>query len=375
MTPSEAGTETDPLRPAQDDHGAVRDDDGRVQHYGTPDRTHLAVRNGVGVVDRGDGVVVVRGADRYEFVDDTVTTTVPRTDGEGGYALLLDPQGAVDTELYVFDASESDRLLLFVPGDRAAALAADWASKVFVRDVEVTDESDRFRVLGVHGPNATEKLASVCGAAPPTEPLTFVRTATRDAGVTVVAGEGLAGEEGYLVVCAAADAGGVFETLLTRGLNAVPVGLAAWKTLTLEAGTPLLETELAGTLPNVAGLRNGYDLDKGCFVGQEVVSRVANRGRPSRRLVGLRPETVPAAGADVLVDGAAVGTVTRAAHAPTLDAPAALAYVSYDLDAETVRVEAGDETVPADRVALPFVEGSARSARLPAYGGDDSDDR
>jgi aminomethyltransferase len=369
MTASEgdAETEPDPLGRVHDDHGAVRDADGRVRHYGRPERTHLAVRNGVGVVDGGEGVVVVSGDDRHEFVDDTVTTPVPRADGTGRYALLLDPQGAVDTEMYVFDASASDRLLLVVPGDRAASLADDWASKVFVRDVAVRDASDEFRVLGVHGPRATEKVASVFADAPPEEPLTFVRTATRDAGVTLVAGDGLAGEESYLVVCARADAPTVFETLLTDGLNAVPVGRETWATLTLEAGTPLLETELAGELPNVAGVRVGFDLDKGCYVGQEVVSRVANRGRPSRRLVGLRPEAVPARGAAVRAGGDDVGTVTRAAHAPSLGAPAALAYVPYDLDADALSVETPDGPVPAERVSLPFVTGSARSARLPAY--------
>ena len=373
MTADQPGTdgeaETDPFRRLHDDHGAVRDAAGRVRHYGRPERTCLAVRNGVGVTDGAEGVVVVTGADRHEFVDDTVTTPVPREDGTGRYALLLDPQGAVETELYVFDAGASDRLLLFVPGDRAAPLAEDWASKVFVRDVSVRDATDELRVFGVHGPKATEKLASVCDAAPPEEPLTFVRTATRDAGVTVVAGEALAGEESYHVVCAREDAAAVFETLITRGLNAVPFGTETWETLTLEAGTPLLATELAGNLPNVAGLQAGFDLDKGCYVGQEVVSRVANRGQPSRRLVGLRPEAVPDAGADVVADGEAVGTVTRATHSPSLDAPVAFAYVPYDLDATTLAVAADDGPVPAERASLPFVGGSARSARIPTYDG------
>jgi aminomethyltransferase len=366
MTADQRESDADPLRRLHDDHGAVRDD-GRIRHYGRPERTHLAVRNGVGVVDGGEGVVIVRGEDRHEFVDDTVTMPVPREDGTGQYALLLDPQGRVETEMYVFDASESDRLLLLVPGDRAATLADDWASKVFVRDVEVRDATDELHTFGVHGPKATEKLASVCDAAPPEEPLTFVRTATRDAGLTVVAGEGLAGEESYHVVCAREDAPAVLETLLTSGLNAVPVGRDTWETLTLEAGTPLLEAELAGNLPNVAGLRAGFDLDKGCYVGQEVVSRVANRGQPSRRLVGLRPETVPDAGATVLVDGEGVGEVTRAARSPSLDAPVAFAYVPYDLAATDLAVETVDGPVPAERASLPVVEGSARSARIPAY--------
>jgi aminomethyltransferase len=45
----------------------------------------------------------------------------------------------------------------------------------------------------------------------------------------------------------------------------------------------------------------------------------------------------------------------------------ALALVDYGLGADDVAVRVAGEEVPADVVELPFVEGSARSRRLPAY--------
>jgi aminomethyltransferase len=350
------------------DHGAVFEDrDGRrvVAHYGRPERAHLAVRNGAGVVASDRGVVVVEGTDRVDYVDDVVTASVPRSDGEGRYALLCDPGGAVETDMYVFNAGE--RLLLVLPADRAGPLAADWSEKVFLRDVTVRDASDEFAVFGVHGPVATEKVASVFSESVPEEPLSFARGAMHDAGVTVVVSDAPTGEEGYAVVAAAADATEVFDTLVTRGMSIPPFGRRTWETLTLEAGTPLLGTELAGRLPNVCGVHNGVDLDKGCFVGQEVISRVANRGRPSRRLVGLQPEHVPAPGAAVYAGEGTVGEVTRAAVSPSLDRPVALALVEFDHDADDLAVEADGERVPAPRTDLPFVAGSAESARLPRY--------
>ncbi|MFB6156931.1 MAG: aminomethyltransferase family protein [Haloferacaceae archaeon] len=339
-----------------------------VADYGRPERTHLAVRNGAGVVEMDYGVVVVEGSDRHEYVDNVITNAVPRTDGEGRYALVLNPQGAISTDMYVYDAGE--RLLLFLPAEEAEPLAEDWASKVFVQDVTVREATDEFGVFGVHGPQSTEKVASVLnGAAAPDveERLSFVRGGMHDAGVTVVAVDAPTGEEGFEVVCAAEDAPDVFRTLLTRGLNAVPFGRRTWETLTLEAGTPLFASELEGRLPNVCGLRNAVDFDKGCFVGQEVVSKVENRGRPSARLVGLRPETLPAPGATVRADGDPVGEVTRAARTPSLDGPAALAAVTFDAAGGDLAVETDDGSVPAPRADLPFVEGSARSARVPTY--------
>ena len=370
-------------------HGATfRDRGGRevVDHYRKPERVGRAVRNVVGTIEMGYGVLVVTGEDRVEFVDNAVSNRVPAENGQGVYALLLDPQGRIETDMYVYNAGE--RLLVFCPPERAGPVLEDWSSKVFIQDVEIRDASAEFGVFGVHGPKSTEKVASVLnGAGAPERPLSFVRGSMVDAGVTVIATDAPLGEEGYEIVCAAADAPDVFDTLINRGLNAAPFGYRTWDALSAEAGTPLFEYELADTVPNVVGIRNALDFEKGCYVGQEVVSRVENQGRPSRRLVGLHldglseatadvdgdadPERydvlLPTPGAAVFDGDEAVGEVTRSVVGPTSGDPIALALVGFDavVDDCTVRVD-GAET-SATRVELPFVEGSARSARLPTY--------
>jgi len=341
-----------------------------VRDYGRPERTHRAVRNGVGVIEMGYGVVVIEGDDRVAFVDDTVSNRVPEAEGSGVYALLLDPQGRIETDLYVYNAGE--RLLCFTPPERAAPVAEEWSSNVFIRDVEVRAASADFAVFGVHGPESTEKVASVLnGAASPEPGLTFVRGSMGGEGVTVIAGDGVTGEEGYEVVCTAAAADRVFETLLSFGMNAVPFGYRTWETLTAEAGTPLFDAELDGRIPNVVGLRNALDFEKGCYVGQEVVSKVENRGRPSQRLVGLRLDGttdghLPDTGAAVTSGGDRVGEVTRAVESPSLETPIALALVDFDLHGGSLSIET-DSDSDAVRTPLPFVDGSAVSARLPTY--------
>ena len=352
-----------------------RDRDGRcvVDDYGRPERTHRAVRNGVGVIEMGYGVIVIEGDDRIEFVDDTVSNRVPESEGMGVYALLLSPQGRIEADLYVYNAGE--RLLCFTPRERVATVAEAWADNVFIRDVEIREASTDFAVFGVHGPNSTEKVASVLnGAGSPEPELSFVRGSMGGEGVTVVAGDGLVGEEGYEIVCGADAADRVFETLLSFGMNAVPFGYRTWEALTTEAGTPLFGTELDDRLPNVLGLRNALDFEKGCYVGQEVVSKVENRGRPSRRLVGLRLDTGSEPGSSRLPDpGAAVtagdriGEVTRAVRSPTLEEPVALALVDFDAGDESVSVTGDAGAIDAVRTPLPFVDGSAVSGRLPSY--------
>ncbi|MFC6716407.1 aminomethyltransferase family protein [Natrialbaceae archaeon GCM10025810] len=353
------------------DHGATFGERaGRtvVEHYGRPERTHLAVRNGVGLLEAAYGVIVIEGDDRLEYVDNVVSNRVPAEDGLGCYALVLDPQGGIERELYVYNAGE--RLLLFTPPDHAEDLADDWSGKVFIQDVEIRVATDDYAIFDVHGPQATEKVASVlAGPGTPDEHYSFVRGSIADAGVTVIRTDALAGEESYEVVCGIDDADDVFDALLTQGMNAAPFGYRTWDTLTLEAGTPLFETELEGRIPNVLGLRNAVDFEKGCFVGQEVVSRVENRGQPSSRLIGLALaadlECVPSSGAAVFDGDAAVGEVTRGAESPSLERPLALAAVDYGLEADEVTVRVGGEEVPATVTDLPFVEGSDRSDRLP----------
>ncbi|SFS40497.1 CAF17-like 4Fe-4S cluster assembly/insertion protein YgfZ [Halostagnicola kamekurae] len=369
-----------------EDHGATFGDRGDrtvVEHYGRPERAHMAVRNAVGLIESAYGVVVVEGADRLEYVDNVVTNRVPSADGEGCYALVLDPQGGIEIELYVYNAGE--RLLLFTPPDRADDLASEWSEKVFIQDVEIRVATDEFGTFGVHGPKATEKVASVLNqTSTPDERYSFVRGSMGDEGVTVIRTDALTGEESYEVICGADDAAAVYDTLLNQGLNAAPFGYRTWDTLSLEAGSPLFETELEGRIPNVLGLDHAVDYEKGCFVGQEVVSRVENRGRPSKRLVGLSLEdraadgdgegedddgdrAIPASGAAVFDGDDAVGEITRADVSPMLEYPIALATVDYDLETTELTVRVDGEEVPATREPLPFVEGSDQSARLPVY--------
>jgi aminomethyltransferase len=361
------------LRDVHAEHDAQFENrDGRevVRDYGLPERSHRAVRKVVGVIEHPEDVLVITGEDRVEFVDNAVSNDLPHEDGQGVYALLLTPQGRIRTDMYIYNGDE--RLLVFLPPGKGESLAADWREKTFIQDVDITEATDEFAVFGVHGPKATEKIASVFSEQTPETPLSFCRGSMIDAGVTVIRTDAPTGEEGYQVVCASSDAVEVFDTLENRGLNAAPFGSRTWESLTLEAGTPLFESELDGALPNDLGLRNAVDFEKGCFVGQEVVSRVENRGQPSNRLAGLVLDVVPATGAALFDGDESVGEVTRAMESPMREEPIALAVLDSETASEhtaeeslTVRVD-GEEHA-ATLSELPFVEGSQESQRLPSY--------
>ncbi|MFB6146474.1 MAG: glycine cleavage T C-terminal barrel domain-containing protein [Halobacteriaceae archaeon] len=352
-------------RTTHDDFGATfltvggRDYPAR---YGRPDSAVRAVRNGVGVTEHPADVLVLDGPGRRAALDGVIDGSPPDEEGGGAYGLLVE-DGAITADVYAFEAG--DRLLCLLPAGTAdRATAALTAANIGGSDCTVEDATDRFGVFGVHGPSATEKLASVLNSAgTPADRLAFVRGSIRDCGVTAVRGDGLAAEEGFLVVTAAADAPDVFDSLLAHGLNAAPFGRLAWSTLTLEAGTPLFETELDGRPPDAIGLDRG----------EHAVTRTVDGGASPAsdcRLAGFVAEDVPAEGATIRWDGTAVGRITRGGWSPTREAAVALGFVGRDYltDRGGGEVPGTDgETTPVAVAQPPFVDGGERSGRLPDY--------
>ena len=57
---------------------------------------------------------------------------------------------------------------------------------------------------------------------------------------------------------------------------------------------------------------NGVDFKKGCYVGQEVVSRIEHRGTARKRIVPIEGvSALPVPGTSIEADGLPVGTLAR----------------------------------------------------------------
>jgi hypothetical protein len=102
---------------------------------------------------------------------------------------------------------------------------------------------------------------------------------------------------------------------------------------------------LGDTFPHEADLDqlNGVSFSKGCFVGQEVVSRMQNRASVRKRVVPIEGEAPLAPGAEIKVGEAAIGTVGSVAG------KLALALVRLDRAAEA---EANGQVLTAAGVPI-----------------------
>ena len=166
----------------------------------------------------------------------------------------------------------------------------------------------------------------------------------------------MTGVVGWLV-SAMADGPRVWQAALAGGAR--PVGARAHESLRVEAGTPYLGHDVDDTvlLPEIP-IEPWVSYSKGCYIGQEVVVRIRDRGHVNRHLRGLvlDGETVPQHGDVVFAGDAEIGRVTTAVWSFGLKRPIALAYVrrQHAEPGTPVTVRSGETNLPSKVSALPF---------------------
>ncbi|CAN5811151.1 folate-binding protein YgfZ [soil metagenome] len=129
--------------------------------------------------------------------------------------------------------------------------------------------------------------------------------------------------------------------------------------LRIERGVPRWGRELnEDALPQEAGLEEtAVDFHKGCYVGQEVVSRIESVGRVNRALRGFIGSFPPEAGELVSVTGEKAGRLTSAVLEPKSGKTIALGYLSTRVEGTSFSVmdESGACLGEAERSEFPLV--------------------
>lgn len=291
-------------------------------HYGDPFGEQRALTRRAGVVDRSHrGVVAVPGADRLSWLHLLLSQQLADlAPGAGTEALVLDAQGHVEHHAVVSHVDES--VWLDVEPGTAEALAAYLDAMRFWSDVAPRDATDEFAVLSMVGPDSAEVLTAA-GVAVPTgdyasEPLGsepgagFVRLMPwPGTGENQVAAD---------LVVPRADLVSWWDRLVGAGARAA--GLDAFEALRVATLRPRLgvDTDDRAIPHEVGWIGAAVHLSKGCYRGQETVSRVSNLGRPPRQMVLLHlasgDDALPAPGTPVLAaeGGRAVGRIGSVVH-------------------------------------------------------------
>jgi tRNA-modifying protein YgfZ len=302
-------------------------------HHGDPLGEQRAAERGVAVVDRSNReIIAVLGEDRLIWLH-TITSQhlLALADGEHTEALVLDLRGHVEHHAVVSHV-DGTVWLDSEPG-AAQGLLAYLTSMVFWSKVAPRDATAELAVLSLLGPGADQVLA---------------RAGQLGGGFVRVT----AGRTDLLVPREQLTQ--TWQRLVEAG--ATPAGTWAYEALRVAGLHPRLGIDTdERTIPHEVGwIGTAVHLDKGCYRGQETVARVANLGRPPRRMVLLHldsPEKAPTTGDPVRAGERVVGRVGTVALHHELG-PIALALLKRSVEPDTP-LQAGDAAASIDPASIP----------------------
>ncbi|MET0391202.1 MAG: hypothetical protein ABW321_34840 [Polyangiales bacterium] len=244
--------------------------------------------------------VWVRGDDRVSWLNGQLTNDV-RQIAPGGsvHALAVNVRGKILAELWVADLGEA--LLLLLPESVESSLLENLERYIIMEDVTL-ERAPELRVVSIEGPLAQERSANVSAE-----------------GVTAIAWSPL-GLGGRAFIGSAEALAPISTTLAQHSPSVSP---EAYDLVRLRRGVPRFGIDFdEHNYPQEAGLKALVSFKKGCYLGQEVVCTLENRGRLSRQLWKLR-------GSDINTLALAAGTALHASEAAT-DAVGAITSSVWD---------------------------------------------
>lgn len=322
---------------------------------------YRAAREGVALFPRtGAGLVEVTGAERLAYLNSLCTNKLDQlAPGDAARAFLLVPtKGRV---LADFMACETGAATWLECQGGCAPVVMELLGKYyFGQDVAFQDRSSEWSVLALVGPDAAELLTGVATDVPPGTERTHEETRIGQTRVRALRWSD-AGPPGWHLWIPASAAETVERVLIDAG--ATPGSEDTWTLLQIESGIAAFGRELGeDALPLEAPSGDAIHHDKGCYPGQEVITRIHFRGRPARHLRGLRIDgeaPLPSGARLDADDKPGVAIVTASAVSPALGT-VALAYVHRDYCAAGMRLAldppvGGGPRVDATVADLPLI--------------------
>ena len=279
-------------------------------HYGDPFGEQRKLLSGVGNVDQSHrGVISITGSDAKTFLNSLTTQELLSLQpGQSALTLDLNPQGFVLNELHVI-ATENG-LIVTTESDAKDTLLSYFQKMKFRSQIEIADVSKDFAVVWQPKNDVHEKY------------LTWV---------SPFASQNNWPSREILVP----------RDELAKVLGDGPCGMWAYEALRVEAEVPRVGFETDHrTIPHEVGwIETAVHLNKGCYRGQETVSKVERMGRPPRKLVRLlldgSSDQMPVSKAEINLDGQLVGFVGLAVQHAVLG-PISSAVVKVNMAEDAV---------------------------------------
>jgi folate-binding protein YgfZ len=305
---------------------------------------YRAITESCAILDRSErGKLALGGADGKRFLQGQVSNDIEAlTPGTGCYTAFLTPKGKMLGDIRILDAGAE----LLLDTERIALQELFNMIRRFSigYDVQLHKRTLQRGLLSLLGPGA-DAVAQVAGL----DGAEHAHVTAEIGGVTVRA---VRTDLGIDLFSDAGDTGTLRDALERRG--AQPVSEAVADCVRIERGRPRYGIDLDDTvIPQEADLNDrAVSFTKGCYVGQETVARLFYRGKPNRRLRGLRLSAPAPPGAEITFGGRVVGRLASVAGSPSLG-PIGLALVRREAPPGSPVMVGADE-IEAVVVELPF---------------------
>lgn len=226
---------------------------------------HQAVRENVGLFDISHmGEIFLVGQDASRFLNYVSTNNITKiNDFAIQYHIITTPTGGAVDDLLAYKYSDKKILLVCNASNKDEVFGhLTKVLKEVKMDVEILDESEKYSVISLQGPNAQTLLLKHFDV----NALEFM-TFKEEKGF-IISRTGYTGEDGFEVYGSAKNIVFLTKELLKE---AEPCGLGARDTLRFEAGLPLYGHELSAYIsPVQAGLNFAIDYEKE-FIGKDAL--------------------------------------------------------------------------------------------------------
>lgn len=313
--------------------------------------------------------LLVGGTDHLDFLHRMTTNHFEALEPGAGFRAVFPDNRARILDLGTFYRRGDETLAVLSP--QAAEPILSWLDRfLFAEKVELREVTAETAMIELAGPEAARIASEIPGV--------DLSSISPDHLLEPSAGLWLArldrcGHPGLRAAGNPDVIGGLWEKL--EGAGATPAGELAWEILRVEDGLPAYGRELTDEHnPWEAGLDDAIHMNKGCYIGQEVIARLDSYDKVKQHLVGLRWAEGPlpplgacaeggeprSGSASLTADGKVVGSITSAVYSPHLSQNIGLAYVRRaHCDPGTRLTVSIDDTEQVVEVTdLPFSPGA-----------------
>jgi aminomethyltransferase len=341
--------------------------------YSSLTAEHEAVRNAAGLFDVSHmGEIEISGPRALDFVQLISSNDHSKmVVGRAQYAGLMYPEGTFVDDILVHRTGDESYLLVVNAANTEKDFAYVDALASAEDGVAVADRSDEYAQLALQGPRAVEILQPL--TAVDLDSIRYYRFDTGDVvgHSALIARTGYTGEDGFELYVRPDLAPKIWSAIIDAGgpHGLIPAGLGARDTLRLEAGMSLYGQDIDHTTtPYEAGLGWIVKLDKGDFIGRDVLEQQHEHG-VERKLAGFEmiDRGIARHGHEVRLTRDAAepaGHVTSGTRLPTLGKAMGMAYLpveATDVGREFFVVIRG-QTARARVVELPFYSRKKKKA-------------